>query len=166
MLQRVSVPLLNRSISARFFLSWRRGEVGGLTLDTPHLPHSPAYLAAQMEQFKGKNLPAKIVSLTKGCCFKGLDITTDVSFGSIALFPLKTLPYLSPSEITYLRNLGKTCYSSMADFELKEDVECIETQTDHGFPMYYIHHRKTMMKNPRPIDEIIEAAFLSSGLKP
>ncbi|MFZ4077194.1 MAG: hypothetical protein ACOYKA_04330 [Legionellaceae bacterium] len=166
MFRKISAPFLNRSISARFFLSWRRGEIGGFTLDTPHLPHSPAYLAAQLDQFKGKNLPAKIVSLTKGCSLKGLDITTDVSFGSIGLFPLKTLAHLSPSEVTYLRNLGRTCYSSMADFELMEDVECIETQTEHGFPMYYIHHRKTVMTNQRPIDEIIEAAFLKSGLTP
>ncbi len=132
------------------------GHIGAFTSHTPHLPHSKGYLVAQLEQFKEKNRPAEIITLKKGHRFNGSDTNIDLSYGSIPLYPEGSFSQLSANEITRLRELR---FARVADYELLEDIDCIQSKTEEGHPVYYIHHHKTSMKNPRPIDEIIESSL-------
>lgn len=150
------VSLSTARAVGRFFTSGRNS--GLFTYHTPHLPHSKEYLAAQLQQFKEKNRPAEIITLKKGHRLHGSDTNIDLSYGAVPLYPQGSLSQLSSNEVTRLRELG---FARIADYELLEDIDCIQSKTEQGYPVYYIHHYKTSMKNPRPIDEAIETSLHS-----
>lgn len=125
------------SVGSNSIFTWANAEIGAYTRDSMFKPHTSNYIKQQLSLFKKKSIPAKVVQLPKGMILTGPLNSNDIVLGSQAVYPGDKLS-LSLREITNIQETSP----ALSKFELKEDLQCIESLGDNQQKVYYVHHTK------------------------
>ncbi|WP_133127474.1 hypothetical protein [Legionella nagasakiensis] len=155
---RSTVPAARALSSLRFFS------------ETPNFhPHSEEYLAAQRAAMSRAEISTEITRLPEGTRLIGPNVQVQEPhlMGSVPVYTRESLPKLSEREKQTLLDMKEKYFGRLVEYEVPKEIDCVTGKTDHGEPVFYVHHRALAMKRSRePLDELITEPTTSSTPKP
>ena len=142
-------------------------------------PHSPDYLSTHIEILGKSNIKATITLLKAGTSLVGLNthLADDLILHATPLYTSTDLPKFSAKEESWITELAKRYFARVGDFKVIQDIKCVTTWTELGYPVYLVHpHMVTMskllgnvtnlLKSTEPVVGSVEGIIPSSAFHP
>uniref|UniRef100_UPI0013EF6868 hypothetical protein n=1 Tax=Legionella nagasakiensis TaxID=535290 RepID=UPI0013EF6868 len=149
---RTVIPTAQRALSSLRFFS-----------ETPNFhPHSEEYLAAQRAAMSRAEMPTEITRLPEGTRLIGPNVQVQEPhlMGSVPVYTRESLPKLSEREKQTLLDMKEKYFGRLVEYEVPKEIDCVTGKTDHGEPVFYVHHRALAMKRSRePLDELLDESI-------